>query len=202
MYALKVANSILKTDTSIKTIAIIASEKTSLSIDPKDLKSYTILGDLASAIIVTSSNSNSMILNSKFITISKLCNDIKCETGNIHHPSMPNYNSSNYYFKMNSFNLLKETPKLIKYFSNEVLFNNYKYIVLHQPSKIALSHFKVIFPNNNIIESFKYVGNCVSASILYNLYLLINDKKINRGDKLLLFGMGAGLSIGAITLIY
>jgi 3-oxoacyl-[acyl-carrier-protein] synthase-3 len=208
MYAIKLANSILKSDPEIKTIAIVSSEKTSLSTNPSDPKTYVILGDIAAAMIVRKDIENvsnrSKITSNKFITLSEYCNDIKFDTGNIRHPSMKDYNKSDYYFKMNSFNLLNTIPQIFMKFASQLLFNNYKHIVIHQPSNIAIDHFKKIFPNEAINQSFRTVGNCVSACIPYNLHMLIHNKnkKLKRGDEILLFGIGAGINIGAINLIY
>ena len=93
-------------------------------------------------------------------------------------------------------------PEIIKSFSNEILFTDYEYVVIHQPSKIAVEHFMTVFPENKIIHSFEEISNCVSACIPYNLYKLIHKKKINRGTSILLFGIGAGVNIGAINLVY
>jgi 3-oxoacyl-[acyl-carrier-protein] synthase-3 len=207
MYALNVANSILKSDPNINTIAIVSSEKTSLTVNPSEPKTYLILGDIATAIILTKEfNVNqlnrSMITNAKFKTYSEYCNNIKCATGNIRHPSDSTYNSEDYYFKMDSFNLVNKIPEIFRSFSNEILFTDYEYIVVHQPSKMALEHLMTLFPKNKIVHSFEEISNCVSACIPYNLHKLIHEKKINRGTKILLFGIGAGINIGAINLVY
>ena len=201
MCALNIANSILKSDPNIKTIAIVASEKSSLGINPTDPSTYTILGDIASAIIIKAeSNTKSMILNTKFVTYSEYCNDIKLNIGNINYPTYNN-DITNYYFKMNSFNLMNKVLKIVQEFGPRLFLSDYKYVVVHQPSKFGVKHLKDFF-QDKMIESFNDVGNCVSASIPYNLHKLIHEKKIARGEKILLFGIGAGLNIGAINLIY
>ncbi|MGQ0420879.1 3-oxoacyl-[acyl-carrier-protein] synthase III C-terminal domain-containing protein, partial [Bacillus sp. HC-Mk] len=45
-------------------------------------------------------------------------------------------------------------------------------------------------------------GNMISASIPFALFEAIKQKKVQRGDKILLLGTSAGLSIGGIVLEY
>ena len=117
MYALNVADSLIKSDEKMKTIVIVSSEKTSLTTNPDEPKTHLILGDMASAIVLQKEKiqnnisfdqymNMSKISNSKFKTYSSYCDYIKCATGNIRHPSDPTYDKSDYYFKMDSFNLL------------------------------------------------------------------------------------------------
>jgi len=202
--AIDIANNLIESNiNNYNIIVIVASEKSSLSINPNDPKTYCILGDMAAAVILKRDTTNSSkILNSKFVTFSEYSDCIKCNLGNIRHPSMKDFNSDDFYFKMDSFNLMNNIPEIFYNFASTLIFNDYKYVVVHQPSKFAINHVKDMIDKNKIIETFQDIGNCVSASLLYNLHYLLENKKINRGDKILLFGMGAGINIGAITLIY
>ena len=45
-------------------------------------------------------------------------------------------------------------------------------------------------------------GNCIAASIPLALTEAVNGGQIQRGDQILLLGSGAGLALGAISLIF
>jgi len=45
-------------------------------------------------------------------------------------------------------------------------------------------------------------GNCVAASIPLTLHEVLRAGRVDRGDKLLLLGTGAGLSLGGVVLTY
>lgn len=49
---------------------------------------------------------------------------------------------------------------------------------------------------------FEDYGNMISASIPIALFEAIKQKKVQRGNKILLLGTSAGLSIGGILLEY
>ena len=52
------------------------------------------------------------------------------------------------------------------------------------------------------MSTLEWLGNCVAASIPSTLYQSVRDGKIQRGQKVLLVGTGAGLSIGGLVLTY
>ena len=76
------------------------------------------------------------------------------------------------------------------------------WIIPHQPSEIGLRAMERFFPKEKMIVSLEEYGNCISASLPLSFMKGIQSGKIQRGDKLLLIGTGAGLSLGAIILIY
>ena len=55
---------------------------------------------------------------------------------------------------------------------------------------------------NKIIRTIETLGNCVAASIPATLYEGVRDGRIQRGNKVLLVGTGAGLSIGGLVLTF
>ena len=76
-------------------------------------------------------------------------------------------------------------------------------IVPHQASKIGLMMLERFgWKDECIIKTIETLGNCVAASLPATLYQGVIDERIKRGDKILLVGTGAGLSIGGLGLTY
>ena len=51
----------------------------------------------------------------------------------------------------------------------------------------------------NIIEDY---GNMIAASIPLSLHLAIKSKRLQRGERVLMMGTSAGLSIGGVLIEY
>jgi 3-oxoacyl-[acyl-carrier-protein] synthase-3 len=76
-------------------------------------------------------------------------------------------------------------------------------VVPHQASKVGLMMLERFgWPENKIMRTIETLGNCVAASIPATLYQAVRDGNIQRGQKVLLVGTGAGLSIGGLVLTY
>ncbi len=77
-------------------------------------------------------------------------------------------------------------------------------VIPHQASRLALRlmarHFG--FGEENLVSTIETHGNCVAASIPGALYEAIRSGRLSRGDKALLLGTGAGLSIGGVIFTY
>ncbi len=203
LHGLNVANAFIKSGT-YKTICIVSSEKPSTFADPSDPKTCTTLGDMAAAVIVQATSGESSEINfSKFNTYSELCSTIELDIGNLRHSIDKPYTKEDFYFKINnSRSLIKKVPVLFKNFFFTLMGSNYKYVVMHQPSKIAIDHAKEIFGKDKVCQSFERIGNVVAASIPYNLHQLLISGKVKRGEEFLLVGVGAGLGIGVMNIVY
>jgi 3-oxoacyl-[acyl-carrier-protein] synthase-3 len=46
------------------------------------------------------------------------------------------------------------------------------------------------------------LGNCIAASIPVTLYEAVRQSRLRRGDRALLVGTGAGISLGGVILTY
>jgi 3-oxoacyl-[acyl-carrier-protein] synthase-3 len=76
-------------------------------------------------------------------------------------------------------------------------------VVPHQASKVGLLMLtRFGWPEARIMHTLEWLGNCVAASIPVTLYQAVRDGKIQRGNKVLLAGTGAGLSIGGLVLTF
>ena len=75
-------------------------------------------------------------------------------------------------------------------------------VIPHQTSQAGLMALQRFFPSEKMVLTLEQYGNCISVSIPLSLHEAIQDGRLRRGDKCLLIGTGAGLSIAGIVLTY
>ena len=93
---------------------------------------------------------------------------------------------------------------------NETLSNvnltldDLKLIVPHQASLMSMKLLqrKLKVPDEKFMYNIENVGNTIASSIPIALDKAVEDKRIKRGDKIMLVGTSAGLSIGVMILEY
>ena len=78
------------------------------------------------------------------------------------------------------------------------------WVIPHQASQQAMQHAtrRLGFDPKKVIDIFAHHGNQVAASLPTALDIAIRDQRIQRGQRLMLIGTGAGLSLGGIVLEY
>jgi 3-oxoacyl-[acyl-carrier-protein] synthase-3 len=76
-------------------------------------------------------------------------------------------------------------------------------IIPHQASGPMLDLFpKFGFSDHKVVKIIGAYGNCIAASLPMALHTAVETGRLRRGQTALLFGTGAGLSIGAAVLKY
>ena len=79
---------------------------------------------------------------------------------------------------------------------NGLTFDDVDLFVLHQASGPGVEAFaKLGFPREKIVNVVADYGNCVAASIPMTLAIANEQGRLRRGDRVLIGGTGAGLSI-------
>jgi 3-oxoacyl-[acyl-carrier-protein] synthase-3 len=77
------------------------------------------------------------------------------------------------------------------------------WVIPHQASAVALDSLGLFsWPENQIVKTLSKYGNTIAASIPLTLCEGIDNGTIKRGDKILLCGTSAGISIGAALITY
>jgi 3-oxoacyl-[acyl-carrier-protein] synthase-3 len=117
------------------------------------------------------------------------------------------------YFRMDGQNLFRMTYALMPPFMERFLSEtkqsteNFNFLIPHQASgpavRIMLRRF--VSPGAHDEKIFLYLGdfgNVGAASIPLGIHLAAEWGKIRRGDRVLLVGTGAGLSLGAASFVY
>ncbi len=77
-------------------------------------------------------------------------------------------------------------------------------VIPHQASKLALRAQcrQFGFPEERMITILEHYGNCVAASLPGALYEAVVTDRLRRGDKAIMLGTGAGLSMGGLIFTY
>jgi 3-oxoacyl-[acyl-carrier-protein] synthase-3 len=95
---------------------------------------------------------------------------------------------------------------LEKLFTEDEKYNlaDVKFVIPQQMGKNFLKYLEneIYIPNDKIIRVIQHLGFCGAASIPMALYKAVKEKKIVRGDLLLLAALGAGLSVGGVMMTY
>jgi 3-oxoacyl-[acyl-carrier-protein] synthase-3 len=80
-------------------------------------------------------------------------------------------------------------------------FDHIDKVVPHQGSKAGLDFFMNEYAiESKIVRNFETRGNCVAASIPLALFEAIESGAIKKGNRVLLTGTAAGISVGALLI--
>lgn len=207
--ALDIANMYLEAR-RYKKIALVCSEVSSRALTPEDEKVFGLFGDAAVALILESDNESGYTQT--------YADFVNYPSGSLlaHVPIGGAINRGidtapddlGYYFKMNGKALFRLTTQHLDKFVDKLerqtqrKLAEFDIIIPHQTSKMGntylLNHFN-LHPEQ-VIETLSDYGNCISASIPLGLEEYYNREQPAGGKNILLFGSGAGLSLGAIVL--
>ena len=192
-------------------IAIVSAELSSLSINPNDPKTYTLFGDAAVAILVerTPDGEASRIHNSHFVTFGEaaLLTEVP-GCGTRRHPNDPSLTFADNTFRMKGREILRYSLQRAPAVLGDIWpslpngSEDIDIIIPHQPSRIGMNAFARYLPPDKTISTLADYGNCVSASLPLTLHSAIESGRLQRGDKALLFGTGAGLTIAGMVLTF
>lgn len=200
-----------------KRVALVSAEAAAVILNPQDWESASLIGDGAAAIIIerAGTGESSGIIGSRLETYPR--GIPSCELrglGTTLHPKgIRKVSEQDSYFRMDGQNLFGLTyrlmPGFIQRFMSETEQSpeNIDLLIPHQASgpavRIMLRRF--VEPGAHDDKIFIYLrdfGNVGAASIPLGIHLAIERRKLERGDRVLLVGTGAGLSLGAASFIY
>lgn len=195
-------------------ILVVSSEISSVGLNWEQHDSCILFGDGAAAFVIgrSQSNEDSKVLASRFETYSEGAHLSEIRGGgNKYHPREYREDTKNeFLFDMNGKAIFKMTSQLIEGFFERLFepcgmsIQEMNMFIPHQASQMAMGLIRKRLGIEeekfmNIIENH---GNVIAASIPLAFHEAIKQDKVSRGDKVLLFGTSAGLSIGAVILEY
>ncbi|WP_027338817.1 beta-ketoacyl-ACP synthase III [Halonatronum saccharophilum] len=196
-------------------VLVVSSEIASKFLNSKQLESYALFGDGAGAAVIGKSESgdDSKIIASKMETYIKGVHltEIRGGATGLHARNYSNETKEEFLFDMDGPKVFKLARKYANDFIEQLLTEaglkkeDIDLLVGHQASGSAMKlvYNKLLgFPSHKVMNILSNHGNVVAASIPLALNEAIKQKKLRRGDKVLFFGAGAGLSFGGIILEY
>jgi 3-oxoacyl-[acyl-carrier-protein] synthase-3 len=195
------------------TVLICSSEIASCSLNPQERESAVLFGDAAAAAIVTRSQpgEGSAFWHARFETYSSGADMTQLLGGGaFHHPNDPSTTREMNMFHMSGPAIFKQAALLMEPFLQRFFSvvdwerDQIDAIVPHQASRHALEQLsrRLGFSSEQVILNIAERGNCISASIPLVLAEAVYSGRIQRGDRLLLIGTGAGLTLGAVALTF
>ncbi len=209
--AMDVAANFLQTG-RYKNILIASADVASCGINPKEPESASLVGDAAAAVVVTRSKDveASRLLHAHFKTYGEGAYLTAIMGGGSgRHPRYPDHRPEDDLFHMDGPAVLRMVREIGDDFLEELYPGLSKslldidVVVPHQASKVGLLMLtRFGWPQQKIMHTLEWLGNCVAASIPVTLYQAVRDGNIRRGNKVLLAGTGAGLSIGGLVLTF
>jgi 3-oxoacyl-[acyl-carrier-protein] synthase-3 len=197
-----------------KHVLIVSSDIPSLGLNWEHMESCTIFGDGAAAVVLSKSSdeSSTSILSSRMETYSEGSKYCQVQAGGTKmHPSQFKESLDEYIlFEMDGKAAYKLTASVIDGFIERLFkgtnlsIDDMSLVVPHQASLLAMHHLrkKLGVPEDKLIDIFSTHGNQVAASIPTALHEAFLNRRVKQGDKLLLIGTGAGISLGGMILEY
>jgi 3-oxoacyl-[acyl-carrier-protein] synthase-3 len=200
-----------------KRILIVSSDIPSLGLDQNHLESYTIFGDGAAAAVIGRENEggNVKVIASHMETYSaaaEVCTVKAC--GTAMHPSREELVYEELLkasrFSMDGKAAYKVSAENIGGFVSKLFadtglgISDMDLVVPHQASMLAMHHLrkKLGIPREKLMDIFADHGNQVAASIPTALHTAITQGMIKPGNRVLLIGTGAGISIAGMVLSF
>lgn len=195
-----------------KRVLLVSTEIASIGINPKQKESYVLFGDGAAACIIQQGKEGqtSGILSSRMETYSKGAHLTEIRGGGTkHHPNHHDV-EEDFLFDMNGREVFRMSSRVIVPFVDQLLQDagitksELDAVVPHQASGMAmrLMRSKLEIDEEKFINVIEHYGNTIAASIPLTLCDGIKMGKIKRGNKVLLLGTSAGLSLGGLVLEY
>jgi 3-oxoacyl-[acyl-carrier-protein] synthase-3 len=192
-------------------LALVTSEISSRSLNIEDFKTYSLFGDAAVACILEKGDGVGSFshLGSVFENYCEGADLAKVEAGgNVLLGNNGDVPKEKYFFNMQGRKLVQLTFKYLDSFIKRVeiktgfAIQDFDHVVPHQASKFGNALFakKYNLRPDQVHNGLERYGNCISASIALGLEEVINKKGVKPGEKVLLTGTAAGLSLGAVAL--
>ena len=195
---------------SHKRICIVSAEIPSKSLNEKDSHTYFLFGDGAAALVLEASEGRGYLEHFYFKTWSEGAFYSYVPGGGNVNRGGKRLDPNLFTFHMSGRKIILFSIKKIREFLDEYIgepndsLNDYDLIVPHQASKQGLLSFSNLYKisEEKVHTIIGEYGNCVAASIPMALVDAIECGKIQRGDRILLIGTAAGISVGAVSMVY
>lgn len=212
LFALHTASHLIAAG-AYRTILIVSSELASRSLDPDERESSVLFGDAAAAAIVTRSEPGeaSAIWHTHFCTYSSGAELTQIVGGGtLHHPNDPTTTPEMHLFQMQGPAVFKMASQLSSPFLDNFFAaldwqrHEIDAVVPHQASRhaVELLSARLGFKREQVVWNLAQRGNCIAASIPLTLAEAVHEGRIQRGNRVLLVGTGAGLTLGAMALTF
>lgn len=197
-----------------KNVLLVATEIASVGLNWQDKESSALFGDGAAAVVIgpAETGDSSRILHASLKTYSSGARYSEIAGGGTRlHPQ--NYTAEDalpYLFHMDGQAIFRKASKLLPDFIADMLsatgnkMDDFTLVIPHQGSAMAmrLLRKKLGIAEDCFLDNTAGHGNTIAASIPMGLHEAIRQGRISRGDRIMLIGTAAGLSLGGMIIDY
>ncbi|MBP2657343.1 MAG: beta-ketoacyl-ACP synthase [Firmicutes bacterium] len=195
-------------------VVIFSSDIASNALNWEHKESCILFGDGAAAVVIERDDNprGSKIVASKLATYIEGTHlaEVKGGGTKLHPREYRETNKTDYLFHMEGEKMFRLSMKYIPDFFTDLLKSaNCKMddITMLIPHQASLTAMKLIQRKLGILDekfmlTIQEYGNTIAASIPLALHDAISQGRVKRGDRIILFGTSAGLSIGGMVLEY
>lgn len=197
-----------------KNVLLVATEIASVGLNWQDKESSALFGDGAAAVVIgpAETGDSSKILHASLKTYSSGARYSEIAGGGTRlHPQ--NYTAEDalpYLFHMDGQAIFRKASKLLPDFIADMLsatgnkMDDFTLVIPHQGSAMAmrLLRKKLGIAEDRFLDNTAGHGNTIAASIPMGLHEAIRQGRITRGDRIMLIGTAAGLSLGGMIIEY
>ncbi len=193
-----------------ETVLVFSSEIASPSLNPTEPESAALFGDAAAAIVLRrDSTASSLVYGARFQTFASSAHLTRLSGGGtLHRPQFTHENPELNLFQMNGPAIFRHALQHMGPFMTGFLqgvgwqIPDVDALVPHQASKHGVEQVsrRLGFQPRQVMTNLATRGNCVAASIPLALCEAMESGQIGRGDRVVLAGTAAGLTLGALAL--
>lgn len=205
--ALHVAAGLLNTS-AYRRIAVVASDLASRGIDWDSAEASLIFGDGAAAVIVERGDGQRGIERYALRTYPEGKGFCEIRAGGTRRNPRVGVDPSDFLFHMDGKRVFKLAASVIDGLLAELLdeaglsLGDIDTIVPHQASHLGMRHMaeRLRVPSERIVDIYATHGNQVAASIPTALHEALTTGRARAGQRLMMIGTAAGLTVGGMVL--
>jgi len=195
-------------------VMLVSADIATFSLDWSRLHSSAIFGDGAAAAVIrrSSPDESSTLLASSLQTFAEGAGHCRILAGGSrHHPHRTTQSIKDLaMFHMDGPQIFKLAARELPGFTQRLLesaglaMSDFDLVVPHQASRLALDHLRkrLGIQKARMVDVLQRLGNQVGASLPSALHHAISQGQLQRGQKALLIGSGAGMVLGGAALVY
>lgn len=209
LHALDLLSSAITTG-RYENVVIVSADISTFTTDYRNLRENGIFGDGAAAVVIRRSDGNSRIEAARSVTLPEGAEFCQIQTGGsrFHRRGFPDHPEALFQMRGRALFALvaRELPGFVEALLAEagVSGADLALIIPHQASRQGVDHMARLlgFHDERLVDVFGEFGNQVGASLPTALHFAIHRRGLQRGQKALLIGTGAGVSMGGIVFTY
>jgi 3-oxoacyl-[acyl-carrier-protein] synthase-3 len=199
-------------DGRFRRVLVVSSEVASVGLNFSEPESSTLFGDAAAAavLVATPAGDSSRIEAMRFASFGDGADFTEIRgCGTRLHPNAPDADPTDATFHMSGPDVLRMAIRTAPGFFESLRpglakgIGDIDLVIPHQASLVGLKAFRRFgWPSERIVVTLDRLGNCVGASIPATLHEAVRSGRLTRGQRFLLFGTGAGFSLGGAIGVY